>query len=104
MTAPPKHIDTITLFVEDLQRSKAFYVDVFGLPVLFEDENSAVFRFENTQVNLLDVFAAPELPPPAVAAGPGPGPRSLLTTTVEDVAPAPADLQPGGGEPPDGPK
>jgi catechol 2,3-dioxygenase-like lactoylglutathione lyase family enzyme len=24
------------LFVEDLERSKAFYLDVFGLPVLFE--------------------------------------------------------------------
>ena len=42
MTAPPTHIDTITLFVEDLQRSKAFYVDVFGLPVLWHLFNSSL--------------------------------------------------------------
>ena len=93
MTAPPTHIDTITLFVEDLQRSKAFYVDVFGLPVLFEDGSSAVFRFENTQVNLLDVLAAPELTAPAVVAGAGAGSRFLLTINVEDVDAAAAELQ-----------
>jgi catechol 2,3-dioxygenase-like lactoylglutathione lyase family enzyme len=38
----PKRIDAITLFVEDLERSKLSYQDVFGLPVLFEDESSSV--------------------------------------------------------------
>jgi len=41
--AAPKSIDAITLFVEDLERSKRFYQDVFGLPVFYEYENSAVF-------------------------------------------------------------
>src|SRR2546428_11445985 len=40
-----KTIETITLFAEDLERSKAFYQNVFGLSVVFEDKNSAVFRF-----------------------------------------------------------
>jgi len=51
-------VGAITLFVEDPQRSKLFYEDVFGLPVTFEDENSAAFRFENTIINLLKIPAA----------------------------------------------
>jgi catechol 2,3-dioxygenase-like lactoylglutathione lyase family enzyme len=39
-----KNIETITLFVEDLERTKRSYQDVFGLSVIFEDENSAVFK------------------------------------------------------------
>jgi catechol 2,3-dioxygenase-like lactoylglutathione lyase family enzyme len=35
-------LQTITLFVEGLDATKAFYVDVFGLPVCFEDGDSAV--------------------------------------------------------------
>ena len=48
-------IDAITLFTEDLERSKSFYQDVFGLPVHFEDENSAVFKLDNTVINLLRI-------------------------------------------------
>ncbi|HJX46427.1 MAG TPA: VOC family protein [Gaiellaceae bacterium] len=33
----------ITLFVEDLQRAKSFYEDVFSLPIVWEDESSAVW-------------------------------------------------------------
>ncbi len=32
-----KNLGAITLFVEDLPRSKSFYVDVLGLKVMFED-------------------------------------------------------------------
>ena len=46
-------IDAITLFVEDLEASKAFYGSVFDLPVMFEDADSAVFNFESSVVNLL---------------------------------------------------
>jgi catechol 2,3-dioxygenase-like lactoylglutathione lyase family enzyme len=44
MTALLKSADVgaITLFTEDLERSKRFYQDVFGLPVAFVDESSAV--------------------------------------------------------------
>ena len=38
MNGSPKSIDAITLFVEDLERSKLFYTDVFGLSVFYEDE------------------------------------------------------------------
>lgn len=52
-------IDAITLFTGDLERSKAFYQDVFGLPVYFEDDNSAVFKLDNTLINLLKTTASP---------------------------------------------
>jgi catechol 2,3-dioxygenase-like lactoylglutathione lyase family enzyme len=39
-------VGAITLFTEDLERSKLFYQEASGLPVAFEDENSAVFRLE----------------------------------------------------------
>lgn len=54
-------VGATTLFSEDLERSKLFYQDVFGLPVAFEDEDSAVFKFENMAINLLKIPAAREL-------------------------------------------
>ena len=54
----PGSISAITLFVDDLPATRAFYLEVFGLPILFEDENSAVFRFDNTMINLLTSSAA----------------------------------------------
>ena len=98
MTATPKRIDALTLFVEDLERSKRFYQDVFGLPVVFEDENSAVFRFENTLINLLDVREARGLIEPGAVAGPEAGSRFQLTIPVEDVDAACAELRARGVE------
>ena len=49
----PGEISAITLFVEDLEATKQFYREVFGLPVAFEDDDSAVFKFKNTLINLL---------------------------------------------------
>jgi catechol 2,3-dioxygenase-like lactoylglutathione lyase family enzyme len=66
---PPPSIGAITLFVEDLPRSTAFYSDVFGLPVVVEDDDSAVFRFGGTLVDLLVVPAARDLVRPGVVAG-----------------------------------
>ena len=81
----PKSLSTITLFVEDLAATRQFYLDVFGLPVHFEDDSSAVFDFGNTLVNLLDVSQAPELVEPAPVGRPGVGSRCLLTVNVDDV-------------------
>ena len=69
MSWSSKSIDFITLFTEDLERSKAFYQDVFGLRLIFEDKNSAVFRFANTGINLLRPEAAGELIRPGAVAG-----------------------------------
>ena len=98
MNASPKSIDALTLFVEDLHRSKLFYQDVFGLPVHFEDENSAVFKFANTMINLLEIPAARELIEPGIVAGPGAGSRFQLTIPVDDVDAACAQLKARGVE------
>lgn len=57
MTASLKGLGAITLFVEDLERSKTFYEDVFGLQVIYADQESAAFDFGNTIINLLSVPA-----------------------------------------------
>ena len=61
MAAWPSGISTVTLFVEDLDAAKEFYGRVFGLPVVFEDPDSAVYRFGSMLVNLLKTSAAGEL-------------------------------------------
>jgi catechol 2,3-dioxygenase-like lactoylglutathione lyase family enzyme len=84
-TTWPKAIHAITLFVEDLPAARRFYGEVFGLPVFFEDEHSAVFKFGDTLVNLLDVTQAPELIEPATVADPAAGSRMVFTIGVDDV-------------------
>ena len=81
----PGAIAAITLFQEDLASAKRFYQDVFGLPVVFEDENSAVFRFGETFVNLLTAGEAPSLVAPADVATQDSGVRFQFTVAVDDV-------------------
>lgn len=81
----PRGIGAITLFVEDLEAARHFYREVFGLPVAFEDDSSAVFKFGDTLVNLLRTQAAHELIEPAVVASPDGGSRMQLTIEVSDV-------------------
>ena len=81
----PGGIGAITLFVEDLPAARQFYRDVFGLPVTFEDDDSAVFDFGNTIINLLRTTAARELIEPAVVAPRDAGSRVQLTVEVDDV-------------------
>lgn len=78
----PGPITAITLLTDDVATTKAFYAEVFGLPVVYEDEASAVFRFGSQLINLLRTSEAPEVIAPAEV---GNGPRMLLTLTVEDV-------------------
>jgi catechol 2,3-dioxygenase-like lactoylglutathione lyase family enzyme len=78
----PGPITAITLFTDDVASTRAFYVEVFGLPVVFEDEASAVFRFGTQLINLLRTSEAPEVIEPASI---GTGSRMLMTLTVEDV-------------------
>src|SRR5258705_7644825 len=85
-------VGAITLFVEDVQRAKAFYADVFGVPIVFEDESSAAFKFENTIVNLLDASQAHDLIAPAAVAGPEAGSRFQLTVWVDDADAVCAEL------------
>jgi lactoylglutathione lyase len=88
----PGPITSITLFTEDLPASRAFYIDVFGMDVSFEDPDSAVFRFGSTLVNLLRVESAPELVEPARVAEPDAGVRAVFTLEVDDVDATCAEL------------
>jgi len=81
----PTGIAAITLFVEDVAAAQRFYREVFGLPILFEDDNSAVFDFGHTVINLLAATAARELIEPAVMADRAAGSRLVLTIRVDDV-------------------
>jgi catechol 2,3-dioxygenase-like lactoylglutathione lyase family enzyme len=78
-------VGAITLFVEDTQLSKAFYEEVFGAPVIFEDESSVAFKFDNLIVNLLVRPAARELIEPASVAEQAAGSRVQLTIWVDDA-------------------
>jgi uncharacterized glyoxalase superfamily protein PhnB len=53
--------------------------------VVFEDEHSAVFRFENTMINLLKSSEAMSLIEPDTVAPSGAGSRLQLTLDVENV-------------------
>ena len=85
MESWPKGIHAITLFVEDLDDAKRFYGEAFGLPLHFEDNQSAVFKFGDTLINLLKTDAAHDLVAPEVVASPDAGVRMQLTIGVEDV-------------------
>ena len=98
MAVWPGSISAFTLFVDDLAATRAFYLEVFGLPILFEDENSAVFRFDNTMINLLRSSAAVSLIDPATVASPGSGSRLQLTLDVEKVDATCAELTARGVE------
>lgn len=80
-----KGILAITLFVEDLAKAKDFYRRVFDLPVEFEDENSVVFKFGATMINLLKTTAVKELIEPAAMASAASGAQLVFTIAVDDV-------------------
>jgi catechol 2,3-dioxygenase-like lactoylglutathione lyase family enzyme len=93
-TSPwPKSIFAITLFVEELPLATRFYGQVFGLPIVFEDEHSAVFQIGETLINLLHISQAPGLVEPAQVAAPESGARMIFTLHVDDVDQMCADLQ-----------
>lgn len=80
-----RSIFALTLFVEDLDATKQYYQNVFGLPVLFEDADSAAFKFGDTLVNLLKISEAGELVEPAKVGGRDAGARFIFTIHVDDV-------------------
>jgi len=88
----PRRIYAITLFVEDLAVTKKFYLDAFGLPVVYADANSAVFKIGENLINLLKISEADALIEPAKVASREAGSRFILTIPVEDVDAVCADL------------
>ena len=92
MTASLGSVGAITLFVDDPQRSKSFYQDVFDLSPIYEDEDSAAFKLENLIVNLLKIPAARDLIDPGAVADAQAGSRFQLTVWVDDADAVCADL------------
>ena len=87
-----KSVDAITMFIEDPQRSKSFYEEIFGVDAIHEDEDAVAFRFENMIVNLLKTHAAHELIEPAVVGDANADSRFQLTIGVDDVDAACSEL------------
>ncbi len=93
MRSPLSSVGAITLFVEDVGASRTFYAEVFDRPVVYEDESSVVFRFDNTLVNLLAVPAAHGLVDPGVVGPREAGLRFQLTVWVDDADAVCAELE-----------
>ena len=85
-------IEVVTLFVFDIDASKAFYAKVFAAEVLFEDAASAVLKFSGAMLNLLLAERAPTLVTPIAVAPKGAGAAMLLTVRVDNVDEACAEL------------
>jgi catechol 2,3-dioxygenase-like lactoylglutathione lyase family enzyme len=92
VSASLKSVGAITLFVEDPRRSQSFYEEVFDLPLIWQDEDSAAFQFESTIVNLLKTSAARDLIEPGAVADRETGSRFQLTIWVEDTDAVSAEL------------
>jgi lactoylglutathione lyase len=87
-----KEIGAITLFVEDLDRSAAFYQDTFDLKPAFGDDTACMFQLVNTLLFLTRSSAAPDMIAPAVAGAAGNGPRHVFAIIVADVDAVCAEL------------
>jgi catechol 2,3-dioxygenase-like lactoylglutathione lyase family enzyme len=93
MASSLKKISAMSLFVEDLGAAKAFYQEVFGVAVVYEDANSVAVRFDNLIVNLLRVENAREIVSPGAVGPSDSGSRFQLSIWVPDVDAVCAQLQ-----------
>lgn len=80
-----KKISVVSLFVEDVQATKTFYQDVFGVSVAYEDDAAAGLQFENVMINLVKVEEAAGLVAPAPVASREAGSRFQVSIWVADV-------------------
>lgn len=104
--APTPEFDrlgAITLFVDDVARSRTWYATAFGRTEIFSDEVSVVFRFGQVVVNLLLRSEADELISPAVVAATGAPSTFQLTVSVDDLDHALRELGTRGVQPINGP-
>ena len=81
----PSEVEVITLFVDDIASSSAFYTKVFTAETVWDDANSSVLRFGGLLINLLAASQAPPLVAPLPVGPSSAGARALLTIRVTDV-------------------
>jgi catechol 2,3-dioxygenase-like lactoylglutathione lyase family enzyme len=80
------YLGYIVLFVEDLDRALAFYVDKVGLPVRFQDKGYAELAAEGSKLALLARSRVAELTGDAHTGRPASGAHEgSVTLLVEDV-------------------
>ena len=104
MASSLRYVSAISLFVEDLQAAKAFYTEVFGVDVLFEDKTAVAVKFENLIVNLLHVESADEIVEPTPVATRESGSRFQMSIWVPDVDAVCRELQKRGVQLLNGPR
>jgi catechol 2,3-dioxygenase-like lactoylglutathione lyase family enzyme len=78
-------VSAVTLFADDLDAAKRFYREVFELPVYYEDQSSAVFRFGDVLINLLVSSEAADLVGAEAVGSARAGTRAQFTIEVDDV-------------------
>lgn len=93
MSTWDKEIGAITLFVEDVDKSRAFYQDIFDLEPMHTDDDGTGFRLKNLYFFLSRSSAAPNMIAPLTAGSPGNGPRHVFAIIVPDVDAVCAELQ-----------
>ncbi len=80
------YLEYVVLFVDDLDRTLAFYVDKVGLPVRFQDKGYAELAVAGSKFALLARSRVPELTGDAHAVRPAAGAHEgSVTLLVEDV-------------------
>jgi catechol 2,3-dioxygenase-like lactoylglutathione lyase family enzyme len=80
-----QRVFAVTLVVEDLDAAREFYTRAFELPEHYYSGDSAVFRFGELLINLLQADKGPELLDPVPVAPVESGVRVQLTVPVDDV-------------------
>ena len=92
MGAAFNDVGAVVLFVEDLQRSRAFYHGVLGLDVQFEDADSVGFKIEGMAFIVLQVDRARVQLQGEPTATPRAAATAFLTTFTDDADALHADL------------
>jgi len=80
-----QRVFAVTLVVEDLDAAREFYGRAFELPEHYYSGDSAVYRFGDLLINLLEADKGPGLLDPVPVAPVESGVRVQLTVPVEDV-------------------
>jgi predicted enzyme related to lactoylglutathione lyase len=85
MIAAMNALEVISLFVEDLPATDAFYRKVFAHEIIHGDDVCSIMKIGNIVINLLRIENAPTLVEPGKVAGPAAGARALYTVNVKDA-------------------
>ncbi len=88
-----KRIGAITLFVEDVAASKAFYQNAFDLAPFDDGQTNVGFKLTDLYFFLTQSSTAPDMIAPLAAGAAGNGPRHVFAIIVADVDAVAAELK-----------